>query len=646
VALRRGDAEIILLMLKCGSKFPADFTTAEKERLAGESDDFRHLIEDIDELHRLVEVIDENVDFQLLVRHVSDRNCFNQLTPDIKRFYLLGLRCSHLKFCFNIHNESLAHRALKLKKLEVFNFIRSHLGLTFHPDEPRAIDLCRRITNINFSQAKKLSDHHLHVLLTNSRVNDSSHDPDPMQNSTLKIVFDHLNGIDETREILKIVAAHEKFRLVFDTTRNDVTGVQVDGSKATLGVVFWTTGNMAIGAKDLFSTEAMEKIGTKNFDVKIARIIGTLQHELCHYAMLLVFRNACNPFGLGGGRRFMGILEMMRERAMQFRDDSDELRVIGSIFKVYHESQWAAELVVRPAQVYAEFKHKPEELRKFRGEFLELFEYFEGPLMRKMRSSFGIVEKMAMDEVEIGIDDLTDDLKMGVKNSVVTFQGFAMKIADLTGNNLDILKFLGSSQIRTIFGYKEKVMVGRDVPAPSDYINRGFTTKSGNRITLDGAIKHARNSKILVIHEGVGVGKTTTLDFAAWLVKMKNPHKWILKVDKKDEINLKDVESLQHFTNNVMKMLENSFEAKILENLMTLGRVVIFWDHFEMKELKGIVHKIQNETNCEQWLSTWDYDAIDGVFDKRNVLEFTEMSEDDERQLECVRERKARNDFS
>lgn len=88
-----------------------------------------------------------------------------------------------------------------------------------------------------------------------------------------------LNGIDVIIPILKVIETSKSLMIKFDFENDNVKEMDLMSSSSTYGACLHETGQIYIAAKRSDN-----------------EIIGTLAHELCHYAMNIVFNNACQPF--------------------------------------------------------------------------------------------------------------------------------------------------------------------------------------------------------------------------------------------------------------------------------------------------------------------------------------------------------------
>jgi hypothetical protein len=195
---------------------------------------------------------------------------------------------SHLRYFYNTSNVSAAAVALKHKNIEIYEFLMTN-GVFFGPHENTETimedldyDTQRAIRELHFKHSKDLPENHINVLMANSFI---GHDVPNAQEklSLVQHAFTTLNSYALIRIILMVVAASLKFRIIFDFNRDNVHVVDPTSSAYTNGI-FYVSGRIYIGARQLLS-----KL-TEN------ETLGTLAHELCHYALNLTFRNDAKPY--------------------------------------------------------------------------------------------------------------------------------------------------------------------------------------------------------------------------------------------------------------------------------------------------------------------------------------------------------------
>jgi len=201
----------------------------------------------------------------------------------------------NLKFWYDLANQSAVTKAILRRKFQTYQLLLE-MGMYMGPYEDIAAirkglnPLERqRIANINAEVAQNLQRDYLLILRTNSL--NWQHNPDQeIPVHRIDEAFEILDENEFIQPILQIVAASRDFRIIFDFNRTSVEAVDFTSHETTEGVfqtIQAANFHIYIGARDLL-----------NEDTKL-RTIGTLAHELCHFAMLLTYNNQCNPYQNG-----------------------------------------------------------------------------------------------------------------------------------------------------------------------------------------------------------------------------------------------------------------------------------------------------------------------------------------------------------
>lgn len=201
----------------------------------------------------------------------------------------------NLKFWYDLANQSAVTKAILRRKFQTYQLLLE-IGMYMGPYEDIAAireglnPLERqKIANINTEVAQNLQRDYLLILRTNSLV--WQHNPDQeVPVHRIDEAFEILDENEFIQPILQVVAASRDFRIIFDFNRTSVDAVDFTSHEATEGIfqtVQAANFHIYIGARDLLK----EKTKLKT--------IGTLAHELCHFAMLLTYNNQCNPYQNG-----------------------------------------------------------------------------------------------------------------------------------------------------------------------------------------------------------------------------------------------------------------------------------------------------------------------------------------------------------
>lgn len=103
--------------------------------------------------------------------------------------------------------------------------------------------------------------------------------------------FEDLNKLKLVQPILKVVSHSADLKIVFDFNRDSVESLDPTMHRTVAGVTYSDDGYVYLGAKGLIE-------GKKKDDDQDSRdqALGVLAHELCHFAMNLLYDNNCNPY--------------------------------------------------------------------------------------------------------------------------------------------------------------------------------------------------------------------------------------------------------------------------------------------------------------------------------------------------------------
>ncbi|KAG5666878.1 hypothetical protein PVAND_014886 [Polypedilum vanderplanki] len=461
--------KIFLLLLENNSMFPENYKIYRKD-FEEECEKLKILVKIFEKFHEVIEI---NNDSDVLK---TGENSSPDDKEKIQKFEDLFKACINYTYCFNIENVSLAFHAHKLKKFNLEECLKKRGKRIASHESTKAKEINKEQVNENISNAKKLKNAHVNILISKSYLGKNlkkitSNDENELSTNENKLVtkvFEYLNTIHEVIPILKIIAASGNFKIIFDTRMSDLREFLRLSNNTTYGAVYHKTGNITVSVKELFADEMIKRMNNKDFsfnenlDESVSKIIGILAHELCHYALLLVFQNECRPYAIEDSREFDIMTKKISEKVEKLKrknlmDENMQL-IVESVF-YYPKQEWHAELAVRPAQFYAEFSQKEIELAKYKEIFLELFEYFD-KILRKFKPTIKIIEEINKPDCKICYEDLTENYKISLKSSKINFQRNLIKIDELLSTNDS--KILNDDRISTIGNDKNEVFANND----------------------------------------------------------------------------------------------------------------------------------------------------------------------------------------
>ncbi|CAG9800002.1 unnamed protein product [Chironomus riparius] len=293
-----------------------------------------------------------------------------------------------MKHFYNLENESALAFALRNKLFDIYRLLISE-NIKFGPhekfseikDSMRQSDK-EQLREIHYKESKFLPENHMHVLLSNSRLGHGTIETEKKYEIIQK-AFEVLNENPLIQVILMIVAASRNFRIIFDFNCDSVEVMDPTANETTRGL-FYSTGRIYVAVKKLLNEST-------KYDA-----LGTLAHEMCHYAVNLVYKNLAKPYSLGDDEakiEFENILTLCK-------GSCSEEEIIELVFNCYPHNMQHAELIVRVPHLimlYFNDQNKFEEVRKI---FIKLFEVFEQKVIPDMKEALPNIETKAEFEVQ------------------------------------------------------------------------------------------------------------------------------------------------------------------------------------------------------------------------------------------------------
>jgi len=349
---------IVLKLLQANSLFPRNYNKTEA------TDGIRKFV---DQTRKLRNLIRKNRIDQ--VREILDENI------NLRHFYSTK----------NISADALA---LLCKNIEIYKLLVSR-NVYIGPKE----DINKILKNLNEKNRENLqgihlnliqswNEKHLMILTSNSFV---GHDVSDV-NKKLKYVKEAFKFLDQSHPlislILKIVAASRDFKIIFDFNRFSINHLDPVSSQHTKGI-FYTTRHIYIAAKQILDSQ------TK------LQAYGTIAHELCHFALLLVYGNNCKPYHEADDTKRLKFSAIACLCFMKSHQDE----LIEYVFKCYKSEQQHAELAVRVPQIIVEYSSDEEKLANRRENFPELFEFIQNEVFDDIEETLPEIEIQADEKI-------------------------------------------------------------------------------------------------------------------------------------------------------------------------------------------------------------------------------------------------------
>jgi len=372
---------------------------------------------------------------------------------------------------YNIKNESTPTVALINKQTDMYKLLITHnVHFGSHENTDGIMENFeygerRDLREFHNQHAIDLPEKHLNALMTSSVV---AHDAtDVNQKPDLVMgAFKLLNEILLIRIILKVVAASKRLQMVFDFNRESVEVADPTVNSNTFGL-FYLTGRIYIGALCLLN------------NATYCETLGTMAHELCHYAMHLTFNNNAKPYRKDDKEakaEFQEISQMCSE-------NREENGFIKSVYDEYPEESHHAELIVRVPHILAFYSDEPEEIEKCQKTFKPLFDFYEHKVVPEMEKALPDIESkvdreseekdkkisklvkiiiiliissfivvgllvLILHKPDIKFEELSSGNKEIVRTATVSYKGINVRLCDLFPDNSTVYDKFSSNHLR------------------------------------------------------------------------------------------------------------------------------------------------------------------------------------------------------
>lgn len=297
----------------------------------------------------------------------------NNLIDKIKLF----LKNRNFKFLYDKNNHCALETAFSSRNFDVYSFLRSKgfsEGINFK--------LNSKLPHLADDDKESLRKCNLKYFLTNENqyiINLVSKSRLVFKNSQKKFPkiqkwFETLESLPELRPILRIVSDSDETDIIFDFNKSSIEEMDPSGSANIHGRTY-SSGNIFIAAN-------------RSDD---AEVLGTLAHELTHYALLLLYKNDSLPFDRDDDSRkneFTAIVETYDTGSYKSRNNIIERALQES----YSAERKMAELIVRVPHILAIFRNKPDVVKKIREDFSLLFDFFKRLTLLDLEKEANLVE--------------------------------------------------------------------------------------------------------------------------------------------------------------------------------------------------------------------------------------------------------------
>lgn len=538
---------------------------------------------------------------------------------------LLNISC--LCHIYDKNNQSLMAHAIKSKNMEIIKLLIEHnLTIGSHEECDDTLQTFAKndkltLRKLNRFYAKNHPRAHIFILRMKSKIgnNDNQH------HKNWKYVneaFDILDKNETCSKILKVVAVWNKLEIIFDFTKDSVYLMDPFKSRNTLGTVY-TTGIVYIGAKKL-----------SNDDEKY-EAIGVLIHELCHLAILLTYFNDFNPYPVSDRDKIQLFTKVFKKCKKQKNFEE----IIESVYKYYIRKHKHSELIVTPMQMVMHYHIKDpqiqcensEKIAKIQKVFSPLFKYLMEIVEPDFEKVVSVLEILQDESRILTFDTLTDPMKAKIQYLKVFYQGVKVNIYEVFST--EMLKFLSGNTIRQILLNSKNIRIGESCELNIKYsvMERKFEAVNNHKyfeknphlkdiLDFETIQTEAEKSKVFILADTAGAGKTTIFKDLAIRLKKNNPTFWVSYIKLRQFRgffeDFKKMKSDEKPIILVFKLLQKiiniqtNFDAKVFHDLFYNNKVILLFDGIDeiSPSFNSLIVKIlkivRKNTRNQLWVST------------------------------------------
>ena len=267
---------------------------------------------------------------------------------------------SKLQVCYNLNNETALSTALRHEQFEVYAYLLfKKFSDNKHELLRRNLGLCQKnaITLAIQRYFSRPVDSHVFFLYSKSRFGLDQETPE--RAAFIQNLYEQLNAIVDISPILKVLEHTNSLSITFDFNNRAVANIDFTQVDRTLGVCYFISGRIYVGA----ARPANE-------------VLGTLIHELTHYAMQIIFDNQSQPFDASDRPTRQRYTEILMECNKQDKNHS----LIKNVFQNYEANVWNQELIVVVPQLIA-----LGELDNLLTNYPKLYEFYIHNVLPKAR---------------------------------------------------------------------------------------------------------------------------------------------------------------------------------------------------------------------------------------------------------------------
>lgn len=274
------------------------------------------------------------------------------------------------KYFFNSRLQSAIKTAVKYGQFEIYDQLLSFgARATEHEHISKVWEKFSywnrmQLRTIHNKHLKETKDDLLALLVSQTRL---SHETCENKNpqDVIKYAYEYLIGISSINLILRAAVTESRLKIVFDFNHAAVNLVDPTKNHLVTGMSYFYEGYIYVGAKNLIDGENQ------------AEVIGTLAHELAHYAIQLIYKNNYKPYGRLDEEKKQKFNRIVEECESSKKFES----LIEDVFLSYPEEKRHAELIVCVPHLMVLYKTNCRKIDECKKRFSSLFQFYETSLI-------------------------------------------------------------------------------------------------------------------------------------------------------------------------------------------------------------------------------------------------------------------------
>lgn len=292
---------------------------------------FPHNFKDVNETYKkeingtagLAELIKEREEFYESIRcgFIEEVKEFVESNPQIK-------------IAHSPTNATALSSALEHEKFDVYAYLRYKQFNDDNHEHVRKSLGTHQLHSMTVENQKYFAgpiDEHVLFLYSKSKFAFGDNNNNYRENF-IRALYKKLNSIREVAPILKVIKHSKALTITFDFNQRTVKEIDFTSSNRTLGICYYQSGRIYIGARR-----------------PEVEIMGTLAHELTHFAMQILFGNDCVPFDAGDRRNRKIFPDIVDEYSRM----DHECDWVSNVFASYPKAAWVPELIAVVPQLIA-----------------------------------------------------------------------------------------------------------------------------------------------------------------------------------------------------------------------------------------------------------------------------------------------------